>query len=123
MQYGLRGGYMTAAALGAAFAVIFLTYALGWWLGGYLISHGDDQMQTVGDVTNVFFSVMMGSMAMAQIAPSVTAILEARGAMQSIVKIIKREPKIGMRRHGNRWVSAVCWSPQTNCLCTLPYSA
>jgi hypothetical protein len=43
MQYGLRGGYMTAVALGAAFAVIFLTYALGWWLGGYLISHGDDQ--------------------------------------------------------------------------------
>jgi hypothetical protein len=34
---------MTAVALGAAFAVIFLTYALGWWLGGYLISHGDDQ--------------------------------------------------------------------------------
>jgi hypothetical protein len=53
------------------------------------------QVQTVGDVTNVFFSVMMGSMAMAQIAPSVTAILEARGAMQSIIAIIKREPRIG----------------------------
>lgn len=40
--------------------------------------------------------MMMGSMAMAQIGPNMSAVFEARGAMQSIVKILKRVPRIGM---------------------------
>lgn len=35
---------MSGVALGAVMFVIFGTYALGWWLGGYLIAHGDDQV-------------------------------------------------------------------------------
>lgn len=53
------------------------------------------QVQTVGDVTNVFFSVMMGSMALSQAGPNIKALTDAIGAMRNIVKIIKREPKIG----------------------------
>jgi hypothetical protein len=52
----------------------------------------------VGDVTNVFFSVMMGSMALSQAGPNIKALTDAIGAMRNIVKIIKREPRIGASR-------------------------
>ena len=49
----------------------------------------------MGAVTNVFFSVFLGSLGLASIGPNLTALLEARGAMQSIHTILKRIPLIG----------------------------
>ncbi|KNC82823.1 hypothetical protein SARC_04906 [Sphaeroforma arctica JP610] len=93
-KVAIKAGLLLALSLGFIFMIIFLTYALGWWWGGYLISNDDPNIQSVGDVTNVFFSFMMGTMAIAQVGPNFTSILEGRGAMESIMRILKRNPRI-----------------------------
>eukprot|EP01134_Creolimax_fragrantissima_P004039 CFRG4039T1 len=93
-KIAIKAGFILAGSLAFLFVVMFLTYALGWWWGGYLISNDDPDVQTVGNVTNVFFSFLMGTMAVAQIGPNLTAILEGRGAMVSIMRILQRVPRI-----------------------------
>ncbi|KAG3051946.1 hypothetical protein PC122_g22813, partial [Phytophthora cactorum] len=58
-------------------ASIWVMYSIGLWYGGWKASKGDT---TPGDVFAAFFAVMMGTGALAQISPNVTAVSKAAGA-------------------------------------------
>eukprot|EP01134_Creolimax_fragrantissima_P003938 CFRG3938T1 len=81
------------SGLGMAFTMGFmiLTYALGFWYGNKLVADGE---MKVGDVTTVFFSVVMGAFALGQAAPSITAFAEGCGTAHYIFSVIDRTPDI-----------------------------
>lgn len=75
----------TAVVLGVFFGSMWLMYAAGLWYGGKRVS---DNKTTPGSVFSAFFSVLMGSMAVAQISPNISAVAEARGAAAGIYRIL-----------------------------------
>eukprot|EP00124_Ichthyophonus_hoferi_P002944 Ihof_evm3s226 gene=Ihof_evmTU3s226 len=90
----IKGGFVTGASIGVMLMSIFLTYALGWWYGGKLISDRDPQVSTVGDVVKVFFAVIIGSMSIAQLGPNAKAVANALGALSNAIKILDRKSSI-----------------------------
>eukprot|EP00123_Amoebidium_parasiticum_P013500 comp21991_c0_seq1/m.31796 comp21991_c0_seq1/g.31796 ORF comp21991_c0_seq1/g.31796 comp21991_c0_seq1/m.31796 type:complete len:1283 (-) comp21991_c0_seq1:440-4288(-) len=90
----VRGGVVMAASIGFMMMTMFLTYALGWWYGGKLVSNRDSQVNSVGEVVKVFFAVMVGSMAIAQMGPNAKAVADALGALSSALEILDRKSKI-----------------------------
>lgn len=67
----LQGGFVSSVATGFVLTTLLLTLALSWWYGGKLVSEGDSQVNSVGDVVEIFYSVIIGSLAFATIAPSI----------------------------------------------------
>jgi ATP-binding cassette subfamily B (MDR/TAP) protein 1 len=68
--------FATATGLACIVLIIFSTYALALWYGAKLVTDKVKNEQTGepwkgGDVLTVFFSVMMGAMTIAQMAPAV----------------------------------------------------
>jgi len=84
------------------FGACFLTYALGFWYGAKLVA---DDLQaecylrndclTGGNVMAVFFCVIMGSIALGQLAPPLAAFTSAKAAVAPMFEIIDRVPLIG----------------------------
>lgn len=75
----------TAIVLGVFFASMWFMYAAGLWYGGKRVA---DNKTTPGSVFSAFFGVLIGSMAMAQISPNISAIAEARGAASALYRIL-----------------------------------
>jgi ATP-binding cassette subfamily B (MDR/TAP) protein 1 len=99
MLVGVRKGVNVGLGNGAVFGSVFLTYALGFWYGGNLVadsleSNCTRNCLTGGEVLAVFFSTIMGSMALGQIAPPLTAFVSARTAVGNILEIVDRKPLI-----------------------------
>lgn len=70
MVVGVKKGFNVGLGNGMVFGACFLTYALGFWYGGNLVA--DDlncskNCLTGGDVLAVFFSTIMGSIALGQV--------------------------------------------------------
>ena len=81
-----------ATGVGLTMASIFFTYALGLWYGGTLVAA--DTGTDVADVLAVFYSILIGSMALGIAAPNVIAIGNAKGAAKLVVEICERQSKI-----------------------------
>ena len=100
MHTGIIKGRNVGFGNGLLFFSCFLTYALGFWYGTSLIadarSHGCTGSHCIsgGTVLATFFSVLLGSMALGQVAPPLAAFTEARVAIYTIMKIIDRKPTI-----------------------------
>ena len=97
MNVGIIKGTKVGVGNGGLFAACFLTYALGFWYGAKLLREstciGGDCL-TGGQILAVFFSIVMGSMALGQLAPPVTAFITAKAAIGSLFKVIDRKPLI-----------------------------
>eukprot|EP00981_Chlorochromonas_danica_P013488 scaffold6397_cov175-Ochromonas_danica.AAC.26 len=100
LRVGVLKGAQVGIGNGAVFGVAFLTYALGFWYGGRLVAHdlehdcsGNDCI-TGGTVISVFFSIIIGSMALGQIAPPLTAFVSAQSSIAMIFDLLERTPLI-----------------------------
>ena len=81
MQIGIKKGAKVGAANGGLFCAAFLTYSLGFWYGGKLVADNRDDGHndlTGGTVLSVFFCVIMGSIALGQVVPPITAFMSAK---------------------------------------------
>lgn len=101
MQVGIRKGLNVGLGNGSVFGACFGTYALGFWYGGKLVADDlaagcgfSNNCITGGTILSVFFSVIMGSIALGQIAPPLSSFTSARAAAKPIIKILKRKPLI-----------------------------
>lgn len=101
MEVGMVKGFKVGVGHGGVFCACFLTYALGFWYGGKLVAddmeHKNCFIQnclTGGEVMAVFFSTIMGSMALGQVAPPLTAVSTARAAVAQMLEVIHRKPLI-----------------------------
>ncbi|XP_052550928.1 ATP-dependent translocase ABCB1 isoform X2 [Tympanuchus pallidicinctus] len=90
-RIGIRKAITSNISIGAAFLLIYASYALAFWYGTTLVLTDD---YTIGKVLTVFFSVLIGAFSIGQTAPSIEAIANARGAAYAIFKIIDNEPQI-----------------------------
>ncbi|OQR88849.1 ATP-binding Cassette (ABC) Superfamily, partial [Achlya hypogyna] len=73
---------------------IWLTYAIGLWFGGYLLSAQNDAVKTPGSVFSAFYGILFGTMSLSQISPNVSAVASAKGAAHELYKILSRPSKI-----------------------------
>ncbi|KAK5970204.1 Multidrug resistance protein pgp-1 [Trichostrongylus colubriformis] len=88
---GIKKSLYIGIGLGITFMIMFSSYCLAFWVGTDFVFK--NQMQG-GTVMTVFFSVMMGSMALGQAGPQFAVLGTAMGAAGSLYQIIDREPEI-----------------------------
>uniref|UniRef100_A0A1I8A8Z0 Multidrug resistance protein 1 n=1 Tax=Steinernema glaseri TaxID=37863 RepID=A0A1I8A8Z0_9BILA len=88
---GIIKSIYVGIGLAATFLIIFSSYTLAFWVGTDYVVWGWIEP---GTLLTVFFSVMMGSMAMGQAGPQFAVMGTAQGAAAAIYEIIDREPEI-----------------------------
>jgi ATP-binding cassette, subfamily B (MDR/TAP), member 1 len=99
MRIGVDKGMHVGLGNGAVFGVAFLTYALGFWYGGKLVADDlanncQEDCMTGGTILAVFFSTIMGSMALGQMAPPLTSFATAQASIAIIYDVLDRKPLI-----------------------------
>ncbi|GAB9475822.1 Multidrug resistance protein abc superfamily, partial [Globisporangium polare] len=82
---------LMAVVIGVFFCSMWLMYAAGLWYGGKRVS---EDKSTPGSVFSAFFGILIGSMAMAQISPNITAVAQAKGAAAGLYHILSTVSKI-----------------------------
>ncbi|CAO2204465.1 unnamed protein product [Urochloa humidicola] len=87
----LTEGIVTGLGVGCIFFVVFCSYSLAFWYGAKLII---GKGYTGGQVINIVFAILTGSMAIGNASPSISAIAEGQSAAQRLFKIINRKPNI-----------------------------
>uniref|UniRef100_A0A8D1SZM8 ATP binding cassette subfamily B member 1 n=1 Tax=Sus scrofa TaxID=9823 RepID=A0A8D1SZM8_PIG len=90
-RIGIKKAITANISIGAAFLLIYASYALAFWYGTTLVLSNE---YTIGQVITVFFSVLIGAFSIGQASPSVEAFANARGAAYEIFKIIDSKPSI-----------------------------
>ncbi|MBA0709380.1 hypothetical protein Golax_024416 [Gossypium laxum] len=88
---GVHEGFAAGLGLGVLFLVIFCSYSLAVWFGARMVS---DRGYSGGDVINVIFAVLTGSMSLGQASPCVTAFAAGQAAAFKMFETIKRKPEI-----------------------------
>ncbi|KAF7030271.1 hypothetical protein CFC21_041852 [Triticum aestivum] len=84
-------GIATGLGTGGIFSVFFCGYSLAFWYGAKLIIN---KGYTGGQVVNVVFAMLTGSMAIGTASPSISAIAEGQSAAYRLFEIMNKEPKI-----------------------------
>ncbi|XP_047550293.1 ATP-dependent translocase ABCB1 isoform X3 [Lutra lutra] len=90
-RIGIKKAITANISIGAAFLLIYASYALAFWYGTSLVLSHE---YTIGKVLTVFFSVLIGAFSIGQTSPSIEAFANARGAAYEIFKIIDSKPSI-----------------------------
>jgi len=107
MHVGIMKSLKVGLGNGLLFGACFCTYALGFWYGGNLVAKSienrcTEDCITGGTIMAVFFSIIMGSMALGQLAPPLAAFAAAKAAVYPMMEVIKRKPLIdGFSEEGN----------------------
>lgn len=91
---GQKKSLATGVGISSLFFIIYLGYALAFWYGSKLLSTGEI---TSGDITTVFFSILIGAFALGQIAPDLQAFALGTAAAAKIYGTIDRTPEIDPR--------------------------
>ncbi|XP_023591826.1 ATP-dependent translocase ABCB1 [Trichechus manatus latirostris] len=90
-RIGIKKAITANISMGAAFLLIYASYALAFWYGTTLVLSKE---YSIGQVLTVFFSVLIGAFSVGQTSPSIEAFANARGAAYEIFKIIDNKPSI-----------------------------
>ncbi|XP_021790999.2 ATP-dependent translocase ABCB1 isoform X1 [Papio anubis] len=90
-RIGIKKAITANISIGAAFLLIYASYALAFWYGTTLVLSKE---YSIGQVLTVFFSVLIGAFSVGQASPSIEAFANARGAAFEIFKIIDNKPSI-----------------------------
>ncbi|XP_007447541.1 PREDICTED: multidrug resistance protein 1 [Lipotes vexillifer] len=90
-RIGIKKAITANISMGAAFLLIYASYALAFWYGTSLVL---SEEYSIGQVLTVFFSVLIGAFSVGQASPSIEAFANARGAAYEIFKIIDNKPSI-----------------------------
>ncbi|KAJ0390147.1 hypothetical protein P43SY_010222 [Pythium insidiosum] len=94
-QAGIKKGFAVGWGTGLMFFTVFCTYACGMFYGALKIANDvrdgcQSNCYDGGRVLTVFFSIIMGAMALGQAGPSVQAIFSARAAAYDVFAVINR---------------------------------
>ncbi|CAD6198758.1 unnamed protein product [Caenorhabditis auriculariae] len=115
-RIGVKKGVLLGVGIGMTFLIGFSSYCFTFWLGTNFIYDGKMDGNTV---MTVFFSVMLGAMALGQAGPQIAAVATAQGAAGVLYELIDREPEIDAyspegvspaRLRGEVTVQNVCFS-------------
>ncbi|KAK4745579.1 hypothetical protein SAY87_011891 [Trapa incisa] len=87
----VQEGIAAGLGFGTVMSVVFSTYALAVWFGGKMILKKD---YTGGDVINIVFAVLTGSMALGQASPCLGAFAAGQAAAYKMFEVIHRVPLI-----------------------------
>eukprot|EP00727_Mastigamoeba_balamuthi_P006102 m51a1_g2110 putative multidrug resistance protein 1 (1352) ;mRNA; f:1624717-1629060 len=90
-KMGYRKGVAMGLAFGALFFVLFGSYGLAFWYGSRLVESGE---MNAGRVLTVFYSIIMGAMALSQVGTLVSSFLEATGSAYELFRTIDRHSRI-----------------------------
>ncbi|KAM5187674.1 ATP-dependent translocase ABCB1 isoform 1-T2 [Callospermophilus lateralis] len=90
-RIGIKKAITANISMGAAFLLIYASYALAFWYGTSLVLTKE---YTIGKVLTVFFAVLIGAFSIGQASPNIEALANARGAAYEIFKIIDNKPSI-----------------------------
>ncbi|XP_020276588.1 ABC transporter B family member 4-like isoform X1 [Asparagus officinalis] len=90
-EASVQEGLASGLGFGTVMLITFCGLGLGLWYGSKLIL---DKGYTGGDVINVIFAILNGSLALGQASPCITAFAAGRAAAYKIFKIINRKPEI-----------------------------
>ncbi|XP_037059431.1 ATP-dependent translocase ABCB1 isoform X3 [Peromyscus leucopus] len=90
-RLGIKKAITSNISMGAAFLLIYASYALAFWYGTSLVISKE---YSIGQVLTVFFSVLIGAFSIGQASPNIEAFANARGAAYEIFKIIDNKPSI-----------------------------
>ncbi|XP_021098295.1 multidrug resistance protein 1 [Heterocephalus glaber] len=90
-RIGIKKAVTANISIGAAFLLMYASYALAFWYGTTLVLSGE---YSIGQVLTVFFSVLIGAFSIGQASPNIEAFANARGAAYEIFKIVDNEPCI-----------------------------
>ncbi|ETP24505.1 hypothetical protein F441_02505 [Phytophthora nicotianae CJ01A1] len=95
---GIKKSFAVGWGSGLMYMMVFLMYALGFYLGAVFIARDNLDGNTCegsscydgGRVFTVFFAVMQGAMALGQAGPSLQAVYSACAAAFDVFEVIKR---------------------------------
>ncbi|XP_073920938.1 ATP-dependent translocase ABCB1 isoform X2 [Castor canadensis] len=90
-RIGIKKAITANISIGAAFLLIYASYALAFWYGTTLVLSNE---YSIGKVLTVFFAVLIGAFGIGQASPNIEAFANARGAAYEIFKIIDNKPSI-----------------------------
>ncbi|GAB1289405.1 ATP-dependent translocase ABCB1 [Apodemus speciosus] len=90
-KLGIKKAITANISMGAAFLLIYASYALAFWYGTSLVISKE---YSIGQVLTVFFSVLIGAFSVGQASPNIEAFANARGAAYEVFKIIDNKPSI-----------------------------
>ncbi|KAK7267734.1 hypothetical protein RIF29_20413 [Crotalaria pallida] len=90
-KIGYKNGFAKGMGLGATYFVVFCSYALLLWYGGYLVRH---HYTNGGLAIATMFAVMIGGLGIGQASPSMAAFTKARVAAAKIFRVLDHKPGI-----------------------------
>jgi ATP-binding cassette subfamily B (MDR/TAP) protein 1 len=85
--WGFKMKSVTGLMIGLMMFIMFSNYALSFWQGSRFLASGDI---SVGSIITILFAMMMGSVAMGQVAPHTQAFAVAIGTGGAIFSVIDR---------------------------------
>ncbi|XP_029414181.1 multidrug resistance protein 2 isoform X2 [Nannospalax galili] len=88
---GIKKAITASISVGAAYLLVYASYALAFWYGTSLVFSNE---YSIGQVLTVFFSILMGTFSIGHTSPHIEAFASARGAAYEIFSIIDNEPNI-----------------------------
>ncbi len=86
-KYGFRMKALAGSMIGVLIFYLYLTYALGFWLGGQYITDGEC---TLSNVLTILLSIMIGAFSLGNISPNMQAFTTAMAAASKIYATIDR---------------------------------
>ncbi|CAB4293001.1 unnamed protein product [Prunus armeniaca] len=88
---GVQEGLASGLGIGSVMLIIMCSYALAVWFGGKMIL---EKGYTGGEVMNVVFAVLTGSMSLGQASPCMSAFAAGQVAAYKMFETINRKPEI-----------------------------
>ncbi|ONI27777.1 hypothetical protein PRUPE_1G104400 [Prunus persica] len=88
---GVQEGLASGFGIGSVMLIIMCSYALAIWFGGKMIL---EKGYTGGEVINVVFAVLTGSMSLGQASPCLSAFSAGQAAAYKMFETIDRKPEI-----------------------------
>ncbi|KAL5538774.1 hypothetical protein UlMin_043914 [Ulmus minor] len=88
---GVQEGWVSGIGMGTVYLVIFSAYALAIWFGAKMII---EKGYSGGDIINIIFAVLTGSMSLGQASPCLSAFAAGRAAAYKMFEAINRKPLI-----------------------------
>ncbi|CAL8990978.1 unnamed protein product [Prunus brigantina] len=88
---GVQEGLASGFGMGSVMLIMMCSYALAIWFGGKMIL---EKGYTGGEVINVVFAVLTGSMSLGQASPCLSAFAAGQAAAYKMFETIDRKPEI-----------------------------
>ncbi|XP_010271028.1 PREDICTED: ABC transporter B family member 21-like [Nelumbo nucifera] len=111
---GVREGLAIGLGTGMVMFVVFCSYALALWHSGRLIL---DKGYTGGDVINIIFALLTGSVNLGQASPCLAAFSAGQAAAFKMFKTIERKPDINAYDSHGCMLNDICGDIELRDVC------